>query len=74
MRIMFKFPILRPSNWRLYLRTQRLKLLKNKRILEQQLEMDQRRSLRMKINNIPSIIGKLFNIFNFCTSNSIILC
>lgn len=69
---MFKFPILRPSNWRLFLRTQRLKLLKSQRMLEQQLEMDQRRSLRMKINNIPSIIGKSFIIFNFYISNYII--
>lgn len=56
---------MRPSNWRLYLRTKRLILEKKERILEQQIEADQRRSLRMKINNIPSIIGK-FLIFN-CT-------
>lgn len=49
---------MRPSNWRLYLRTKRLILEKKERILEQQMEADQRRSLRMKINNIPSIIGK----------------
>lgn len=49
---------MRPSNWRLYLRTKRLMLEKKERVLEQQMEADQRRSLRMKINNIPSIIGK----------------
>lgn len=53
---------MRPSNWRLYLRTKRLLMEKKERILEQQIEADQRRSLRMKINNIPSIIGK-FLIF-----------
>lgn len=50
---------MRPSNWRLYLRTQRLQSDKKERILEQQLEADQKQSLRMKINNIPSIIGKI---------------
>lgn len=56
---------MRPSNWRLYLRTKRLMLEKKERVLEQQMEADQRRSLRMKINNIPSIIGK-FLVF-VCT-------
>jgi len=41
------------------MRTQRLKLEQKERILEQQIEADQKRSLRMRINNIPSIIGNL---------------
>lgn len=51
---------MRPSNWKLYLRTHRLKSEREERIFEQQLDADQRKSLRMKINNIPSIIGKIF--------------
>lgn len=50
---------MRPSNWKLYLRTKRLQMEKKERILEQKLEADQRKSLRMKISNIPSIIGKI---------------
>lgn len=33
--------------------------------MEQKLEADQRRSMRLKLNNIPSIIGKLLVITNF---------
>jgi len=54
---------MRPSNWRLYLRTRRLQYEKKEKILKQQIEVDQKRMLRMKINNIPSIIGKIFLIF-----------
>lgn len=43
------------------MRAQRLKAEKKGRILEQQLEADQKRALRMKINTIPSIIGNLMN-------------
>lgn len=50
---------MRPSNWRLYLRTKRLQSERKEQILEEQLEADQKRSLRMKINNIPSIIGAI---------------
>lgn len=60
MKFIFQFPIMRPSNWKLYLRTQRLKSEREERIFEQQLEADQRKSLRMKISNIPSIIGNFF--------------
>lgn len=42
------------------MRTQRLISENKERVLEQQMEADQRRSLRMKINDLPSIIGKLF--------------
>lgn len=54
---------MRPSNWKLYMRTKRLQNEKKELILAQKLEADQRRSLRMKIDNIPSIIGTYF--FNF---------
>lgn len=49
---------MRPSSWRLFIRTQRLQAEKRERIKEQQLEADQRRSLRMRIDELPSIIGK----------------
>jgi len=39
------------------MRTQRLQSERKERILEQQLDADQRRSLRLKINDLPSIIG-----------------
>lgn len=55
---------MRPSNWKLYMRTQRLNSERKERILEQQLEADQRRSLRMKISNIPSIIGNIIFCFD----------
>lgn len=48
---------MRPSSWRLYMRTQRLQAEKRERVKELQLEVDQRRSLRMKTNILPSIIG-----------------
>lgn len=54
---------MRPSNWKLYMRTQRLISERKERILEQQLEADQRQSLRMRIDDLPSIIGKLFLVF-----------
>jgi len=60
MTFLFKFPLMRPSNWRLFVRTQRLKSEKKEKILEHKLETDQKRMLGMKINSIPSIIGKIF--------------
>ena len=39
------------------MRTQRLQYERKERILEQQLDADQRRSLKLKMNNLPSIIG-----------------
>lgn len=39
------------------MRTQRLQQERRERISEQQLEADQRRSLKLKINDLPSIIG-----------------
>jgi len=54
---------MRPSNWRLYMRTRRLQWQRKEKILEKQIEVDQKRMLRMKINNIPSIIGKIFLFF-----------
>jgi len=39
------------------MRTQRLQYERKERILEQQLDADQRRSLKLKINDLPSIIG-----------------
>lgn len=57
---------MRSSNWKLYMRTKRLQFERRERIKEQQLEIDQKRSAKMKINNIPSIIGKsLLNYFYF---------
>lgn len=58
MMFSLKFPIMRPSYWRLYMRTHRLQSEKKEKLLERQIEVDQRRTLKMKINNIPSIIGK----------------
>lgn len=66
-KFLFKFPIMRPSDWRLYMRTRRLKMERQEKILEQQVEADQRRSLRMPVSNIPSIIGKLINYLFFCS-------
>ncbi|XP_050436060.1 nitric oxide-associated protein 1 [Adelges cooleyi] len=60
---LLKFPIMRPSNWRLYLRTQRLMREKKQHIIEKQLENDQKRLSKMKINNVPSIIGRLGQTF-----------
>lgn len=56
---LLKFPIMRPSNWRLYMRTQRLQYERKERVLEQQLDADQRRSLKLKMNDLPSIIGQI---------------
>jgi len=39
------------------MRTQRLQYERKERILEQQLDADQKRSLKLKINDLPSIIG-----------------
>lgn len=39
------------------MRTQRLQSERKEKILEQQLDADQRRSLKLKINDLPSIIG-----------------
>lgn len=39
------------------MRTQRLQFERKERILEQQLDADQRHSSKLKINNLPSIIG-----------------
>lgn len=55
---------MRASNWKLFMRTRRLQLERRERIKEQQLEIDQKRSARIKINTIPSIIGNsLLNYF-----------
>lgn len=55
---------MRPSNWKLYMRTQRLISERKERVLEQQLEADQKRALKMRIDDLPSIIGKLFLVLN----------
>lgn len=39
------------------MRTQRLQSERKEKILEHQLDADQRRSLKLKINDLPSIIG-----------------
>lgn len=39
------------------MRTQRLQYERKERVLEQQLDADQRRSLKLKMNDLPSIIG-----------------
>lgn len=44
------------------MRTQRLQSEKKERIMEQKLEAEQKRLMRIKLNNLPSIIGKLFLI------------
>ncbi|XP_025423199.1 nitric oxide-associated protein 1 [Sipha flava] len=70
---LLKFPIMRPSNWRLYMRTQRLMSESKERVLEQQMEADQRRSLRMKIDDLPSIIGRIGYTFYNPLSNDTVL-